>query len=187
MKIIWLLVAATMISSTWAGDCRQIGDKIYSFDKLNADSGLLKNRPQKPVAPAKPVEGKIGDQGRYFQEKQKYDAAMKVYNEQNESVSSAVKSHNSLAVMGSVLSVAKNYVLVTTFGGHKTLAVKNVPNQSKLVDGDLVKVFALPVGRQQYVDTAGAQATVPLYDCGTPVACPDKPLDPLAAEQTVAH
>ena len=75
-------------------------------------------------------------------------------------------------VYGKVMQVLDGASLIQLYRGgtgHQMSAVvflKNHPDQNKLVDGDFVDVVAQPVGRTNYVNTAGARSTVKLYDFG---------------------
>lgn len=68
-------------------------------------------------------------------------------------------------VSGRVIQVLTDSLLVAK-DDHAIVMLKNHPKQETLVDGDTVAEVAVPVGRTNYVNTAGATSTVKVYDFG---------------------
>ena len=75
-------------------------------------------------------------------------------------------------IVGEVIQVAddglliRNYGDVSLDGRYETVFLVNAPSQNTRVDGSKIGALAMLVGRQQYVTTTGAKATVQKYDCG---------------------
>lgn len=90
-------------------------------------------------------------------------------------------------VFGKVQQMTANGLLLRMYGQYdyqmsgddELVFVKNVPENTTVVDGDPFALYAMPDGRYQYVTTLGATKTVRAYDYGT------KPSDRVIAELQV--